>query len=242
MRGRVTQGASPKKSLFTEIPTVGLSKTRRAGRRQFLRVPISGEAVLKGRYESVASLFRSPERLWRLTPGCKRVERIASDTYRGWMRFGIPGIMGSYIGVLKLNYHSTNRYGMRVKASRADGTGSINAMGTIRLVKLDHDSILLRYRGGVKYRGLGVLLGRVASQASRDFCSGSFLPRRRQSSKPKDLERSCVTACSATFAVTSRAQFRQANDRLVRGAECKESSGRAVSNPRRGGNWDSTDS
>jgi carbon monoxide dehydrogenase subunit G len=58
--------------------------------------------------------------------------------------------MGSYTGVLKLDYHSTHHYGMRVKASGADGAGTINAMGTIRLVEVNHDSILLRYRGGIE--------------------------------------------------------------------------------------------
>jgi hypothetical protein len=41
-----------------------------------VRVPIAGETVLKAVYEDVARLFNSPDRLWQLTPGCERIERM----------------------------------------------------------------------------------------------------------------------------------------------------------------------
>src|ERR1700722_14258290 len=148
MQSRVTGRSRRKRLVSTEIPAVNASERGVAEPRQFVRVPISGQTVLKGGYESVANLLRSPERLWRLTPGCNKIERVAADTYRGWIQFGIPRIMGSYTGVMKLNYHSTNHYGMSLMGSPADGTGSINAKGTIRLVEVNNDLIRLRYRGG----------------------------------------------------------------------------------------------
>jgi carbon monoxide dehydrogenase subunit G len=63
---------------------------------------------------------------------------------------GIPGIIGPYTGVLRLHNHSAHHYGVSVKATRAKGTGSIYAMGTIRLVEVNSDSTLLRYCGEIQ--------------------------------------------------------------------------------------------
>jgi 2-furoyl-CoA dehydrogenase large subunit len=142
--------------------------------RQLVRVPISGQTVLKGGHESVANLLRSPERLWQLTPGCNKIERITADTYRGWIQFGIPGIMGSYTGEMKLDYHSTNHYGMRLMASRADGTGSINAKGSIRLVELNNDSISLSYRGGVEVSWPWSMIGTAGITGFAKLLLGQF--------------------------------------------------------------------
>ena len=139
-----------------------------------VRVPIAGETVLRAVYEDVARLFNSPDRLWQLSPGCERIERMGPQSYRGWIRLGILGIAGSYIGVLRLHDQSADRYGMSVNATRASGTGSIHASGTIRLVAADRHRTLVRYHGDIQISRPWSLLGTRAIRGFTKLLLGQF--------------------------------------------------------------------
>jgi carbon monoxide dehydrogenase subunit G len=139
-----------------------------------VRVPIAGETALSAVFEDVARLFNSPDRLWQLTPGCERIERIGPQSYRGWIRLGILGIAGSYTGVLKLHDQSSDHYSMSVNATHAGGAGSIHASGTIRLVAVDRHRTLVRFYGDIQVSRPSSLLGTRAIRGFTKLLLGQF--------------------------------------------------------------------
>ncbi len=133
--------------------------------KPFVCVSICGEEVLMAPYSDVARLFGSADRLWRLTPGCQKIEKVAADSYRGWFRLGILGIAGSYAGLLKLQGWPSDDYRMTFNASRANGSGRIEASGKLRLLHSHHNRTTVRYAGRVQVSPPWSFLGAGAIKA-----------------------------------------------------------------------------
>ncbi len=115
---------------------------------------------------AIWAILLDPEHLKTIVPGCKRLERVGENDYRGDVEMGVGLIKGLFTADVRL-FDLDPPHSLRLEGGASGALGSSRGEAVVRLVPQD-DGTRLDYRYGVDLSGkVAAVGGRMIEGAAR---------------------------------------------------------------------------
>ncbi len=132
-----------------------------------------GSAAVNAAPEAIWAIMLDPEHLKTIIPGCKRLERVGENAYRGDVEMGVGIVKGLFTAEVRLSDLDEPR-SLRLEGGASGSLGTSRGEAAIRLVPEDGGT-RVDYRYGVDLSGkVAAVGGRMIEGAARVIIGETF--------------------------------------------------------------------
>ncbi len=142
-----------------------------------------GSAVVKAAPEEVWRVLLDSEALKSVIPGCRSLEVVTPDHYRGQVELGVGIVKGVFVAEVRLSDLDPPR-ALRLAGSLSGGLGASQGEGIVTLT-LEEAGTRVRYRYGVDLSGKVASVGGRMIEGASKVLIGEFFKRLARRAEPE---------------------------------------------------------